>query len=103
MGIRADAEAAMASNQPRVAMEALDRGLAELTAILGPQGIEQSNEVQLLRGMRDLLVPKLPSSQRVELEQRLESALAAENYELAAILRDELRMMDTSGGDSERG
>ena len=103
MGIRADAEAAMASNQPRVAMEALDRGLAELTSILGPQGIEQSNEVQLLRGMRDLLVPKLPSSQRVELEQRLESALAAENYELAAILRDELRMMDTSSGDSERG
>ena len=103
MGVRADAEAAMAANQPRSAMEALDLGLAELTAILGPKGIEQSNEVQLLRGMRDLLVPKLPSSQRVELEQRLESALAAENYELAAILRDELRMMATSERDSGRG
>ena len=43
--------------------------------------------------MREMLVPKLPSSQRVELEERLQAALDDENYELAAILRDELRMM----------
>jgi protein-arginine kinase activator protein McsA len=43
--------------------------------------------------MREALVPKLPASQRVELQQRLQAALDAENYELAAILRDELRMM----------
>jgi protein-arginine kinase activator protein McsA len=43
--------------------------------------------------MRDALVPKLPLSQRAELRQRLEAAIAAENYELAAILRDELRML----------
>ncbi|MCZ6836011.1 MAG: UvrB/UvrC motif-containing protein, partial [Planctomycetota bacterium] len=54
---------------------------------------EQANEVALLRGMRDVLVPKLPSSQRVELQQRIQGAIAAENFELAAILRDELRMM----------
>ena len=93
MGVRAEAEAAMARKQPREAMEIIDRGLAELTTILGPQGIEHSNEVQLLRGMRDLLVRRLPPAQRVELEQRLAQALEKENYELAAILRDELRML----------
>ena len=43
--------------------------------------------------MREVLVPKLPSSQRHELEQRLKATIEAENYELAAVLRDELRMM----------
>ena len=51
------------------------------------------NEVQLLRGMREMLVPKLPTSQRSELEERLRAAIRAENYELAAILRDELRQL----------
>jgi hypothetical protein len=50
-------------------------------------------EIALLEGMRDVLIPKLPSSQRYELEQRLSAAIDAENYELAALLRDELRMM----------
>lgn len=60
----------------------------------GPQEMfEQSPEVQMLRAMRDALVPKLPISQRGELNQRLMAALASENYELAAILRDELRML----------
>ena len=53
----------------------------------------EPNEVQLLRGMRDALIPKLPVSQRNELQERLRAALDSENYELAAILRDELRML----------
>ena len=56
-------------------------------------GTTEPPEIQLLVGMRDVLVPRLPSSQRVELEQRLKAAIEAENYELAAVLRDELRMM----------
>ncbi len=43
--------------------------------------------------MRDALVPKLPVSQRMELKERLQAALDAENYELAAVLRDELRLL----------
>lgn len=91
--VRAAAELAMAHRQPRAALVAIDRGLEELAALLDPGALEHSNEVVLLRGMRDMLVPKLPSSQRVELGERLQAALDAENYELAAILRDELRMM----------
>lgn len=97
MRARAGAEFALAAGQPKDAMNALDRGLAELRTVfqeLGrPEAYDEANEVALLRGMRDVLVPKLPASQRVELHQRLQAAIEAENYELAAILRDEIRMM----------
>ena len=82
----------MESGMADAATAALDAGLEELRAALGSRA-EGSNEAILLAGMRDALVPRLPSSQRVDLQERLRAALAAENYELAAILRDELRQM----------
>jgi hypothetical protein len=98
MRARSEAEIALASGQPKQALAALDRGLAELRSAFQDVGrseeYDSANEVQLLRGMRDALVPKLPASQKVELQERLRAALDAENYELAAILRDELRMME---------
>lgn len=97
MRARAEAEFAVSEGQPKEALKALDRGLDDLRIVfqeLGNSSVyEKANEVTLLRGMRDVLVPKLPSSQRVELQQRIQAAIEAENYELAAILRDELRMM----------
>lgn len=98
MRSRAEAAAAVAASTPRNAIEAIDRGLAEIReAMLDAGNVEhfdEGNEVQLLRGMREMLVPQLPTSQRTELEERLRAAVSAENYELAAILRDELRMME---------
>jgi hypothetical protein len=97
MRVRGEAELAMARGEPKSALAALDRGLAELRGVFDDAGrgedFERANETQLLRGMRDTLVPKLPSSQRAELQERLRAALDAENYELAAILRDELRLL----------
>lgn len=97
MQTRADAEDAIAGRSPRDAMDIIDGGLAAIAAALAttlsPEQIEALGETQLLRGMRDALVPKLPSSQRAELEERIRAAIEAENYELAAILRDELRLM----------
>ena len=93
---RALAEHAVARHQPDTALRVLDAALEELTAIYGEpeaQLAQRSNEIQLLRAMRDELVPRLPASQRAELEERLQAALDAENFELAAILRDELRML----------
>jgi hypothetical protein len=102
MRARAEAELAVAAGQPKGALAALDQGLEELRAAFDEAGqieaFDSASEVQLLRGMREALVPRLPMSQRVELQERLSAALAAENYELAAILRDELRMM----GDEPR-
>ncbi len=97
MRARALAEQAIAAKQPRHALAALDQALDQLRDIFNEHGnadaYEKSNEAALLRGMRDALVPKLPASQRVELEERMQAAIDAENFELAAILRDELRMM----------
>jgi len=97
MRARAQAEQAIADHAPKQAMSALDHGLAELKQVFADRGnanaYDNANEVMLLRGMRDALVPKLPASQRAELEERIRAAIDAENYELAAILRDELRMM----------
>lgn len=98
MRTRAQANLAMRSGQSRLALAAIDAGLAEIRRAFEERGtldrFETANETQVLRGLRDMLIPKLPSSQRKELEERLRAAIDAENYELAAILRDELRMMD---------
>jgi hypothetical protein len=93
MRARAEAERALREGQPRQALGLIDAGLAALRDVLDGAMFEQANEVLLLRGMRDVLVPKLPSSQRAELLERVQAAIDAENYELAAILRDELRML----------
>jgi hypothetical protein len=97
MRTRGQAELAIGEQQPKQALAVIEHGLGELRSFFEEAGhaeaFEHSNEVQLLRGMRDALVPKLPASQRVELQERLRAALDAENYELAAILRDELRML----------
>ena len=98
MRARAEAEAALQSANTREALAALDRGLGEIRTVFEETGRggdwQRANEVQLLRGMREALVPKLPVSQRIELQERLRAALDAENYELAAVLRDELRLLE---------
>ena len=98
MRARAEAALALCVQSAPAALAAVDRALAELREHFeqagSAHGFDQSNEVMLLRGMRDALVPRLPVSQRSELEGRLRVAIEAENYELAAILRDELKQLE---------
>ena len=89
---RAAAEWAIDEDSIPRAMAALDTGLEELQKALGDDW-EDSNESQLLRGMKEALVPKLPRSERADLKERLAAAIENENYELAAILRDEIRLL----------
>lgn len=97
MRARAMASQALKDNEPKAALHAIDEGLEALKQYFSEQGepdlFEQSGEVQMLKGMRDALVPKLPVSQKGELRARLARAIEQENYELAAILRDELRLL----------
>jgi hypothetical protein len=97
MRARGAAEQALAASATRDAVAAIDGGLEEIRRVFEQAGqaaaYDGANEVQLLRGMRDALVPKLPISQRMELQERLRAAIDAENYELAAVLRDELRLL----------
>ncbi|RMH25509.1 MAG: hypothetical protein D6692_11160 [Planctomycetota bacterium] len=100
MRARALASMALRDDEPKAAVHAIEEGIEALRQYYidndALEAFEQSGEVAMLREMRDALVPKLPLSQKAELRQRLEAAIAAENYELAAILRDELRLI---GGD----
>ncbi len=101
MRARALASQALKDSESKAAILAIDEGLDALRAYLSEGEDEPdlgaSREYQALKSMRDALVPKLPLSQKAELRQRLSDALAAENYELAAILRDELRMLPHTG------
>ncbi len=94
---RALASQAIEDEEPKVALIAIDEGLEALRKYFAErgdgQGFEESSEVRVLRSMRETLVPQLPVSQKSELKRRLDAALVAENYELAAILRDELRTL----------
>lgn len=94
---RCAASALVALGRPRDAAAAVEAGLGNLRDAAERMGIgaafETLGDVVGLRVLRDTLVPQLPPAQRSELEERLRAAVRAENYELAAILRDELRMM----------
>ncbi|CAN5810163.1 hypothetical protein BH11PLA1_BH11PLA1_21200 [soil metagenome] len=97
MRARALASQSLKDNEPKAALHAIDEGIDALRQHFQATGedaaFETSGEVQMLRGMRESLVPKLPISPRGELKRRLEAAVKAENYELAAQLRDELKGM----------
>ncbi|MBL0927979.1 MAG: UvrB/UvrC motif-containing protein [Phycisphaerales bacterium] len=94
---RAVALQAIADNEPKAALWAIDEGLEAVRGAFAAQSrldeFNESTEVQLLRGMRDELTRKLPASQASELRERLQKAIQQENYELAAILRDELKTL----------
>ncbi len=97
MRYRAMASMAVRDNEPKAAVVVIDEGLDVLkVAFAGsprPGAYEQSSEVRSLRALREGLVPQLPPSQKSELRRRLAEAIAQENYELAAILRDELKQL----------
>ena len=97
MRTRALASHALQAEESKAAVAAIDDGLHTLRSYYDsvgrPELFDKSSESAMLLEMRESLVPKLPVSQRAELKQRLEAAIASENFELAAILRDELRML----------
>jgi len=81
----------------REASAAIDQGLGLLRIEAERIGIDEQfdslGDVRALRTLRESLVPQLPPAERGELQARLEAAVRTENYELAAILRDELRRL----------
>ncbi|MCE9620548.1 MAG: UvrB/UvrC motif-containing protein [Planctomycetes bacterium] len=97
MQARAETAIALASGRKADACLAIDRGLEALARAFARSGntdaFERSIEAQYLRGLRESLTLKLPASQRLELERRMHVAIRQENFELAAILRDELRQL----------
>mgnify|MGYP001052191007 CR=1 FL=1 len=85
------------ANETKAAVAMIDEGLDALQEAFAdagePEAFEASAERRTLAGMREAINPRLMPSQAAELESRLERALEAENYELAAILRDEIKSL----------
>lgn len=94
---RAAVAVCLQQGRTRDAMSAIDGGLQLLEVQAERLGIgeqfDRLADVRALQTLHDSLQPQLPPAQRAELEARLAAAVRAENYELAAILRDELRRM----------
>jgi hypothetical protein len=93
MRARGRSEWAVGHGQRQAALSAIDQGLEELAAALGGAGGERSHEALMLLALRQSLTRRLPVSERADLRERLQGAIDAQNFELAAILRDELRLL----------
>lgn len=97
MRARAIAGLAIREREPKAAIIAIDEAITRIRehyeSVGEPEMLDDSSEVRLLEGMKESLIPKLPVSPESELRDRLKKALEQENYELASILRDELRSM----------
>lgn len=92
MHTRARAELQVAQQRPDDALRILDEGIAELEALASN---ERDNdpfiaESGTLRAMRQEVLGKLPEDAPAKLQTELEIALATEDYERAAELRDRL-------------
>lgn len=89
---RAEATGCARRGDTQGALAAIDRALGRMQHFQR-EGDAGSTEAAMLRALRDAFIPKLPSSQRADLEQRLREAVRRENFALASILRDELRQI----------
>lgn len=88
--------------EPKAAVVILDDALTQIRRVMTDAGksveFDKLGEVSMLRGMREALDPRPSETQESELKRRLEEAVRVENYELAAILRDELKRLNSSEG-----
>ncbi len=95
---RAQASAATLAGDTSQAIEHIDSGIKEIRDMMDDdvmdEELDEMEEIKLLLAMRDALIPKLPVSLKSELKHRLRAAIEAEHYELAAILRDEMRLLE---------
>ncbi len=100
MQCRAEAYQARESGNMEAAFAIVEAGLQRVEALLEDWRDEPPtstrSEIRLLCELRDKLLDEMPDSAEAKLQMQLETALAAEDYELAARLRD------TLGGDHRR-
>ncbi len=106
MMMNARARAYHALNQERFeqALRIVARAITDLENLEGyedegdllPEPRDVFAEIRVLEGLREEINEKLPASSLVRLEQALAEAIDAEDYELAAELRDQIEARDRS-------
>lgn len=94
---RALASQAIKDGESKAALFAIDTGIEQIRGVYADQGdagaFERSQEVGMLKQMRESLAPKLPRSKREELKEQLDAAVESEDYEQAAKIRDEIKKL----------
>lgn len=92
MRTRARVQLALTQDLPEVALRLVDEGLAELQTLSSDETANEppAHELDMLDALRAEVLGQLPCDAPAKLKSELELALAAEDYELAADLRDRL-------------
>jgi hypothetical protein len=97
MRTRAQGALALEADDPRAAVRAIEAGVAAIRDLLSdpdhPDLAEQATEVRMLESWLQELRPHMPLSARERLESDLNQAIAREDYEKAAELRDALKRL----------
>lgn len=92
MNTRAKAYLALQEERPEVALRKVDEGLANVAGLSTDHehGDPHVGELKTLRALRREILGKMPDDAPAKLQSELELALACEDYEHAAELRDRL-------------
>ncbi|MCO5045076.1 MAG: UvrB/UvrC motif-containing protein [Kiritimatiellae bacterium] len=97
MNARATAERFSEAHEYDAAITALEAGIADIRNFWSEQGDEEdeeeSREIELLTDLLGDLRGSRPRSEADKLQDELSRAIATENYERAAILRDALKVL----------
>lgn len=104
MHTRARALAALERGQHEQALAIVASGMRTLAGLAqtsvdeeGGAGVDNSGEVELLENLREHILDQMPGDALPRLRRELEQALAAEDYERAAQLRDRIAACSPSG------
>ncbi len=92
MHTRARAQLALAQDGPEEALQIVEQGIAELErqSAADEERDAWNRETDTLRALRHEILDRLPEGATAKLQSELEKALAREDYERAAELRDRL-------------
>jgi hypothetical protein len=97
MRTRAEGALALEADDPRGAVRAIEAGVEAIRSLFQdhehPDLADQAAEVKMLESWLQELRPHLPLSRRERLESELNQAIAREDYEKAAQLRDALKRL----------
>lgn len=97
MRTRARGALALEADDPRGAVQAIEDGVEAIRSLFRnsgkPDQVDESSEVRMLESWLQELRPHLPVSTRERLETELNQAIAREDYEKAAELRDALKRL----------
>lgn len=100
MQTRAKAYRMMQTTNWDAALGIVEQGVATVATLAAGADAEQphSNELQTLHALRREILEKMPGDMPAKLQSELESAVANEDYERAAALRDRLAEVARSAG-----